>query len=470
MRNVYKIISVMGLFVCLCFSCNKYSMISVNAETEANGEGVKDDNNQSQTGIICDGINYNYDKYSSGLEVTFSGNGKLYRNYSDSTLEENKEVKKVVIQNGITSVDVNIFSLYPNVEEIKLSNTVKTIDGYSSELRDSKVKYLYITKSVESIDLTSFLNVYFDVDSENNTYSSIDGNLLSKDGKTLIAYTQFIDNCVYVPENVEILGNNFLGSRDFSNISVYLPKSVKEINGLYINADSFDIFYEGSRQEWVNINNYNIAVKYSYHPGNMRGNTPAYVHYNNDTSIVSSEWNNGNWFGGDGKPDTHRNLEWNNDGIGWWVKLVERSYTVNNISSGISGKWEKVVTRTDYHENGPVGPDGSHRVDEYGYAYLFDSWVKIDGEWYYFDNSGYMVSNEWKDGCWLGDDGTWSYKSIGSWNKDSRGWWFGDESGWYASDCWQKIDGDWYYFNSSGYMVTNRYIDGYYLDYTGKCR
>ena len=34
-----------------------------------------------------------------------------------------------------------------------------------------------------------------------------------------------------------------------------------------------------------------------------------------------------------------------------------------------------------------------------------------------------------------------------------------------------KIDGSWYYFNSScGYMVTSQYIDGYWIGANGVCQ
>ncbi len=49
------------------------------------------------------------------------------------------------------------------------------------------------------------------------------------------------------------------------------------------------------------------------------------------------------------------------------------------------------------------------------------------------------------------------------------GYWIEDSVGWYPTDTWQKIDGVWYYFDASGYMVTNQYIDGYWLGADGVC-
>ena len=76
-------------------------------------------------------------------------------------------------------------------------------------------------------------------------------------------------------------------------------------------------------------------------------------------------------------------------------------------------------------------------------------------------------SNEWVDGKWYASDGSQTYESVGQWKCDSSGWWFEDSSGWYPVSTWQKIDGKWYYFTSSGYMDYSEYRDGYWLGADG---
>ncbi len=53
------------------------------------------------------------------------------------------------------------------------------------------------------------------------------------------------------------------------------------------------------------------------------------------------------------------------------------------------------------------------------------------------------------------------------WIRDSTGWWYRNGDGSYTAADWQLIDDKWYYFNSSGYMVTG-WIDwnekSYYCD------
>ena len=77
-------------------------------------------------------------------------------------------------------------------------------------------------------------------------------------------------------------------------------------------------------------------------------------------------------------------------------------------------------------------------------------------------------SEEWVNGLWYEKDGSQTYKYKGSWKKNSKGWWFEDTKGWYPQNKWQKIDGNWYYFKEDGYMAHDEWIDGWYVNSDGK--
>lgn len=51
------------------------------------------------------------------------------------------------------------------------------------------------------------------------------------------------------------------------------------------------------------------------------------------------------------------------------------------------------------------------------------------------------------------------------WKKNSTGWWYAEGSSWATG--WRYIDGKWYYFDNSGYMLHDRVIDGYELGEDG---
>ena len=113
------------------------------------------------------------------------------------------------------------------------------------------------------------------------------------------------------------------------------------------------------------------------------------------------------------------------------------------------------------------------RHDSNGWYYMVGSnyyagqWAKIDGGWYYFDSSGYMESSCYRDGYWLGGNGAWvDGYSGGTWKTNGIGWWF-EDNGWFPAGQWLKINGDYYYFNSSGYMEYSCYRDGCWLTGSG---
>ncbi|MBO5609978.1 MAG: hypothetical protein J5929_06405 [Eubacterium sp.] len=102
--------------------------------------------------------------------------------------------------------------------------------------------------------------------------------------------------------------------------------------------------------------------------------------------------------------------------------------------------------------------------------YPVNEWQRVDGIWYFFKPDGYMASNEYYGGYWFNSDGSWGEPYYLTWKQNTIGWWVEDISGWWPSSSWLKIDGCWYYFNSSGYMVTSQYIDGWWIDADGVCR
>ena len=143
--------------------------------------------------------------------------------------------------------------------------------------------------------------------------------------------------------------------------------------------------------------------------------------------VFKNEWVDGKWYGENGEQNYSGTISWACNSSGWWIEDTAGWYPIS-------------------------------------------TWQKIDGCWYYFDSSGYMASNEYVDGYWLNSDGSCSNDYYLSWKGNSTGWWVEDRSGWWPSSQWLKIDGSWYYFNSSGYMVTSQYIDGYWIGANGVCQ
>ena len=148
---------------------------------------------------------------------------------------------------------------------------------------------------------------------------------------------------------------------------------------------------------------------------------------NNKSAKYANEWVNGKWYDANGKQTYKETMSWKSNESGWWIEDTSGWYPV-------------------------------------------DQWQKIDGTWYYFKPDGYMAANEYYKGYWFNSNGSWDDRYFLSWKQDSTGWWVEDKSGWWPSSSWLKIDGYWYYFDASGYMVTNQYIDGWWIGSDGVCR
>ena len=96
-------------------------------------------------------------------------------------------------------------------------------------------------------------------------------------------------------------------------------------------------------------------------------------------------------------------------------------------------------------------------------SYPKSCWKTINGKEYYFKADGYMAVNEYikasdyettKKIYWVNEKGEWNNKSY-RWMFNNKGYWIAEIGGsWYPVNEWAKVDGKWYYFDASGYMVT----------------
>lgn len=118
-------------------------------------------------------------------------------------------------------------------------------------------------------------------------------------------------------------------------------------------------------------------------------------------------------------------------------------------------------------------------------------WAMENGKWVYYDNSGNLVTDDWKRGAddqwryldsygemavdrWVDDSyyvdsngimvtGKWlqlDYDHNG--DTDGENWYYFTENGKAATDSWKKINNKWYHFNTEGAMETGWIDDNMY--------
>lgn len=159
------------------------------------------------------------------------------------------------------------------------------------------------------------------------------------------------------------------------------------------------------------------------------------------------------------------------DGTGQGKEEAEEKNNTPNISNPQQVGWIKSNNKWFFRY-----PDGT---------YLRNSWGKIDGLWYLFDDNGemltgwhnrnnhyyYMNSSGAMHTGWLLYDHIWYYL-----NPDGAmhtGWlnvngvtYYMDESGAMATD-WKEVGGQYYYFYPDGHKAVNEWVSGFYVDYNG---
>ena len=155
---------------------------------------------------------------------------------------------------------------------------------------------------------------------------------------------------------------------------------------------------------------------------------------------------------------------WVGNNTGWWWQEDNGSYPTNQWKA-INGKW--------------------YWFD--GNGYMVTGWRNINGTWYYLESSGAMASNKWignyyveSSGAmatnkWIGNyyvngDGLWTQtKTTGQWISSGNRWWYRHFNGSYALG-WEKIDGNYYLFDNSGWMLIGwQFVNGswYYMNNSG---
>ncbi|HEU2206494.1 TPA: N-acetylmuramoyl-L-alanine amidase LytA [Streptococcus pneumoniae] len=126
---------------------------------------------------------------------------------------------------------------------------------------------------------------------------------------------------------------------------------------------------------------------------------------------------------------------------------ISREQFKHDIENGLTIEtgWQKNDTGYWY-----VHSDGSYPKDKF---------EKINGTWYYFDGSGYMLSDRWKKHT----DGNWYYfdqsgEMATGWKKIAEKWYYFDVEG-AMKTGWVKYKDTWYYLDAKeGAMVSNAFI------------
>lgn len=101
-----------------------------------------------------------------------------------------------------------------------------------------------------------------------------------------------------------------------------------------------------------------------------------------------------------------------------------------------------------------------------------NEWLKADGKWYYFQSDSTMAADTWIDNYYVDASGVWipsKEKPTDKWITSGNRKWYRHADGSYTKNDWEVIDGKYYRFDKDGWMVTGWQKIGnvtYYMDKT----
>ena len=142
----------------------------------------------------------------------------------------------------------------------------------------------------------------------------------------------------------------------------------------------------------------------------------------------------------------------NEDGImeTGWVSVGGHWYYLNSSGAMETG-WTSVGSHWYY-----LNADGTMET----------GWVSVGSHWYYLNADGSMATG------WVSVGGHWYYLNADGtmatgWVSVGGHWYYLNTDGTMATG-WASVGGHWYYLNEDGTMASNQWIDGWYVDASGK--
>ena len=155
---------------------------------------------------------------------------------------------------------------------------------------------------------------------------------------------------------------------------------------------------------------------------------------------------------------------WQSDSAGWWYNDENGNYVTD--WKYIDGKWYYFASN-GYMQTGWVYVNGHYYyMDQWGA--MCTGWVYVNGHYYYMDQWGAMCTG------WVYVNGHYYY--MDHWGAMCTGWVYVNGHYYYMDHWgamqtgWVLVGSDWYYMNTDGSMATSQWIDGYYVDASGKMK
>ena len=138
---------------------------------------------------------------------------------------------------------------------------------------------------------------------------------------------------------------------------------------------------------------------------------------------------------------------------GWFLSNGKWYYLGAANDGSMKTGWQ-LINGSWYYLN-PV--NGDMAANQWiGNYYVGGSGAMLTNQWignYYVDESGKWVPGK--------------TKATAQWILSGNRWWYRHADGGYTRNGWELINGSWYYFDNAGWMLSNQWIGNYYVGGSG---
>ena len=155
---------------------------------------------------------------------------------------------------------------------------------------------------------------------------------------------------------------------------------------------------------------------------------------------------------------------WVRSGNRWWYCHRDGSYTKDDWEA-INGVWY-YFDQSGWMVTGWLKkPEGWYYLNPSTGA-MATSWANVNGKWYFLNSAGRMVTG------WLSRPSGWYYLSDSGamatgWQYIRNAWYYLEEGNGNMVTGWKQVGNNWYYLQSSGAMAANTWIGDYYVNGSG---
>lgn len=185
----------------------------------------------SYEGECGDNLTYSFNKDTGVL--TISGTGDMYDfgHYAKQPWNGyQKEIKKIVIEDGVTSIGDHAFCTLTNLKDISIAESVTSIGDIA--FSNIGLSEIYIPSKVNNLQHSIFESnktLKIVISEESPYYTTVDDVIYTKDMSTLVIYPEWKeDKSFTVPNGVTTLENQCFFNNNYLE-ELILPDTVTDI-------------------------------------------------------------------------------------------------------------------------------------------------------------------------------------------------------------------------------------------------